>query len=278
MGAELTKLEGVGTDDGRWWIADHGAQVMAWQPTGDDADDHPVLWHAPTSLWESARDDQDGPYLRGGVPVCFPWFGAGGVPAHGLARRQVWERLDEDWSPDGSEVTARYWLVNDDLEVWHTVTMTRTALEMTLEFRNNSPVERRVECAHHTYFAVSDVTGVSVEGLGGAPYWDAVRDRHDTIPEAPVTIRPRTDAVIEASGPITLDDPGWARRVRLEREGSPQVVVWNPRPAADPSLGVTNDHWRDFVCIESAACRERAVVLAPSDTHRLVTRVTVEAR
>lgn len=276
MGAELSKLEGVGTDDGRWWIADHGAQVMAWQPTGGDAADHPVLWHAPTSLWESARDDQDGPYLRGGVPVCFPWFGAGGVPAHGLARRQAWERLDEDWFPDGSEVTVRYWLVNDGLEAWHTVRMTPDLLEMALEFTNNSGTERRVEAAHHTYFAVSDVTDVSISGLGGAPYWDAVRDRHDTIPEAPVTIRPRTDAVIEVASTLTLEDPGWGRRVRIVREGSPQVVVWNPRPASDPGLGVTNDLWREFVCIESALCREHALDLAPGATHRLVTTITVE--
>ncbi|MGJ6980321.1 hypothetical protein ACSDQ9_07290 [Aestuariimicrobium soli] len=275
MGSELTKLEGVGTDDGRWWVADHGAHVMAWQPTTSD---HPVLWHAPESLWESSVDDQDGPYLRGGVPICFPWFGVGGVPAHGIARRQAWERLDEDWSADGSELTVRHWLVNDQLEVWHTVTMTPGSLELVLEFTNNGGQVQRVEAAHHTYLAVSDVTAVSIGGLEGSRYWDAVRDRVDTIPDAPVPVRPRTDAVVEVTGPLTLDDPGWARTVHVEREGSPQVVVWNPRPASDPGLGVTNDHWREFVCIESAVCRDHALQLEPGATHRLVTRIRVEAR
>ncbi|WP_022909322.1 hypothetical protein [Aestuariimicrobium kwangyangense] len=272
MGAELTALEGVGADDGSWWVADHGSHAMAWQSA---ASDHPVLWHAPESLWESALDDQDGAYLRGGVPICFPWFGTGGTPAHGLARRQVWERLDEDWSDDGATLRVRHWLIHDQLEAFHTVTMAPDSLELVLEFTNNSPDEQRVEAAHHTYLAVSDVTRVSIDGLAGAPYWDAARDRRDVIPPGPVSIHPRTDAVIDTTGVVRLGDPGWGRSITVEREGSPQVVVWNSRPAVDPGLGVTNDHWREFVCIESALCREHALPLAPGATHRLVTRLTV---
>lgn len=268
----LTALEGAGTEDGRWWIADHGAQVMAWQPAGSA---HPVIWSAPDQLWESAEDDQDGGVIRGGVPVCFPWFGIGGVPQHGIARRQNWERLDEGWSADGSTLTVTHWLLNDGLDATQHTTFGPDRLEIRLVITNHGQTTRRVEAAHHTYYAVGDVTAISVEGLQGSSYWDANQDLSTSFDQPTQPIEPYTDFVITNSGPLTINDQAWQRTVLIERSGAPQIVMWNPRPSTDPGLGVTTERWREFVCLETAVVREQALELAPGQTHELVTSISI---
>ena len=268
--AALTALEGAGTEDGRWWIADHGAQVMAWQPEGAD---HPVIWSAPDALWESAEDDQDGAVIRGGIPVCFPWFGTGGVPQHGIARRQNWERTDEDWSNDGRTLTVTHWLLNASLEATQTTTFGPDQLELRLVMTNNGQTPRRVEAAHHTYYAVGDADQVRVQGLAGAPYWDANQDLITQFGDGDQPFAPYTDFVVTSAAALQITDPAWSRSILIEREGSPQVVVWNPRPSTDPGLGVTTERWAEFVCIETAVIREQALELAPGQTHELVTRI-----
>jgi len=268
--ATLFPLDGVGTDDHRWFVADHGAQVMAWQPAGRH---EPVLWSAPEAVWETAPDDQDGPVLRGGVPVCFPWFGAGGVPAHGTARPHDRERVSAE--VDERRLEVEDWILLGELEATQTVTMTDEVLEIRLVMTNNGSAPRRVEAAHHSYLAVGGVDGCRIRGLAGAPVWDAVADTVATLPDGDLAITPHTDKVVTSDAVIDLVDDVWRRTIHIEREGSPQVVVWNSRPAVDSSLGVTNDRWDEFVCIETAAVRELAPVLEPGTSHTMVTRISV---
>lgn len=251
-----------------WSISDHGAQVMAWQPTDDP---HPVIWHAPEDLWEEPPG-ADGGVLRGGVPVCFPWFGQGGRPVHGTARRQVWQRTAES-EHDGT-LRVTHSLTLDGWQVEQHTTMAADQLELRLWFTNTSDAPQRVEAAHHTYLRVGDVEQVTLEGLAGKRYWDAVQDLVTTFPDQPLPVAPHTDFVVETTDEVRVVDRAWGRTLVVEREGSPQVVVWNPRPGV-AGLGVTNDRWRDFVCVETCMAREHALELAPGAGHEVVTRIRV---
>ncbi|WP_203568128.1 aldose epimerase family protein [Aestuariimicrobium ganziense] len=263
-------VEGFGNHDHHWFVADHGAQVMAWQPFGNH---QRVLWSAPDDLWEVSPDDPDGGVLRGGIPTCLPWFGRADEPLHGTARRHTWERLEAELVD--MELHTTHWLLLDGLEATQRVTMTGHDLQVRVSITNTGDQPRRVEAAHHTYLAVGGVDSCRISGLGGTPVWDAAADTVGTQPEGDLLIGPNTDRVHVADGPLELVDDPWQRTIRIEREGFPQVVVWNSRPAVDAGLGVTNDRWDEFVCIESAMVREHALDLASGATHELLTRISL---
>ena len=75
----------------------HGAQLTAWQPV--HARD-PVLWMSAHSFFKPDKP------IRGGVPICFPWFGPHRedktVPAHGFGRLTPWTLCDARETPDGT--------------------------------------------------------------------------------------------------------------------------------------------------------------------------------
>jgi glucose-6-phosphate 1-epimerase len=87
-------------------IALHGAQVLGFAPR----DDREWLWVSDKALF------QVGKALRGGIPICFPWFGphasGGDFPAHGFARTWLW-RLSGVEALDSRRVRAELELASD---------------------------------------------------------------------------------------------------------------------------------------------------------------------
>ena len=91
----------------------HRAHVTGWRPAGGD----PVLWMSGCSAFAAGKA------IRGGVPICFPWFGGRpgrpDAPSHGFARLLEWELESTDQPDDGntaivlrlssSEKTHAYW-------------------------------------------------------------------------------------------------------------------------------------------------------------------------
>jgi glucose-6-phosphate 1-epimerase len=83
----------------------HGAQVTAWRPSGAD----PVIWVSRDSQFQADKP------IRGGVPICFPWFGAhasdASAPMHGFARLSEWTLAGAE--DRGGEVHLTYLLTHD---------------------------------------------------------------------------------------------------------------------------------------------------------------------
>lgn len=264
MSADTTATDG-------FRMLDRGAQVVEWQPDGAA---HPVLFSS--ALAESSAERA----WRGGVPVCTPWFGAGPdgrrSPSHGPARTAVWQRAD---APRGR--TSHRLVLDQDatgapaqLELELATERTDDSLAITLEVRNTGQAEALVEAALHSYFAVSDVTGIELEGLDRAPFFDKITGLV-RAPGAELGFGAPVDRIYEErDGTILVVDPGWSRTLRIEREGSAEAVVWNPGP--DSGIGdLEPDAWRGFVCVEAACVGAGAVRLAPGGAHRLVSRMTV---
>ncbi|HVY38257.1 MAG TPA: D-hexose-6-phosphate mutarotase [Polyangia bacterium] len=258
-------------------VAVQGAQVLSFVPRGG----RDWLWVSERARW--AR----GAAVRGGIPVCFPWFGPHptqpGFPAHGFARTTAW-RFSAGRETDGAGAAIELTLTGDEatsklfphrFEARLTITV-GAELSLAFEVANTGTDPFSFEAALHTYFGVSDVADVSVEGLAGCDFVDKVAGgavRKEGA--APLRIAGEVDRVYDSPGPVTLRDPGGGRALRIETAGAPSTVVWNPAPAKTATLGdLTADAWRRFVCVESGAIGAGRVRLAPAARHGLVVRYT----
>jgi glucose-6-phosphate 1-epimerase len=259
----------------------HGAHVAAWQPAGHD----PVLWMSRASQWEAAKP------IRGGVPICFPWFGPHATdrsaPAHGFARLLDWTLIEALEEADGATHLAfqlttaaappAAWA--HAFEVVYRVTV-GSSLELSLEVGNTGDVAFSFEEALHTYFTVQDVRTIEVRGLEGADYLDKVggATRRSQGP-APIRFTGETDRVyLNTTAACTVHDPGKGRRIVVRKNGSDATVVWNPwidKARAMPDYG--DDEWPGMVCVETANVNVHAVTLAPGGRHTLTATIEIAA-
>jgi D-hexose-6-phosphate mutarotase len=258
----------------------HGAHLARWQPPGHD----PVLWVSSRSLFEAGKP------IRGGVPICFPWFGPHPTdkqaPLHGFARTQPWTLASAGESADGA--TLAFSLADSEANrgsAWphpfaaeYRVTA-GTSLTLTLDVRNTGALPVTFEAALHTYFAVGDVRQVRITGLEETEYLDktAAFARRSQGHE-PVRITGETDRVYLATrAACTLEDPVMRRRIRIAKDGSDTTVVWNPwvdKARAMPDFG--DEEWPVMVCIETCNAGEAAVRLDPGQRHAMTAVIEVE--
>jgi glucose-6-phosphate 1-epimerase len=264
----------------------HGAHLTMWRPSVPDGGDKSVLWLSERSNFVAGRP------IRGGVPICFPWFGQKAVaegataPMHGFARNLGWKLSAATCSPAGeahvemrlaSRGATREWWPHD-FEALFQVGIGRS-LAMALIVRNTGNDDFTIEEALHTYFTVGDVRKIRITGLERVGYFDKTHDREAAAPSgAAITFTEETDRLYAGTeGNVVLHDPVLGRRITVAKSGSKTTVVWNPwiaKAKAMPDFG--DDEWPGMVCIESANVAPHAVKLQPGQTHRLGTVLSVE--
>ena len=255
----------------------HGAHVTGWQPRGEA----PVLWLSDHSAFEAGRP------IRGGIPICFPWFGPHAAdparPPHGFARLAAWSL--ERVTREADTVTAVLSLaVTAGEPLWpHAAALRLEAsfgreLAVAFSVDNLGTSACPVAEALHTYVAVGDIRQVTLLGLAGVGYVDKVRGGARGVQgEAPLAFDGETDRpYLGTSGAVTIVDPVRSRRIVVEKEGSRTTVVWNPwiaKARAMPDFG--DDEWTAMVCVEAANALDDAFTLAPGASHTLRTRLRV---
>jgi D-hexose-6-phosphate mutarotase len=177
-----------------------------------------------------------------------------------------------------SAATRRQW--DNDFEVEYRI---RVGAELGMEFRvrntSNRPIV--IEEALHTYLSVSDVRQISVEGLANTPYSCTVPTPRNTTEGAdPIRIVEETDRVYRATrATCIVNDPGWQRRLGIEKRGSETTVLWNPwiaKAKAMPDFG--DDEWPNMLCIETCNVRDHAVTIKPGQSHTMGAVVSVAER
>lgn len=269
----------VETDRCRARLTPYGAHVCEWTPAAQTS---PVLFLSPRAIF--AR----GSAIRGGVPVCFPWFAAHATdpskPAHGFARTRLWTVGDVRRDASGDvqivfELTAdaeTRALWTTDFSASLTVSL-GTTLSMTFEVENRSSSPTTCEIALHTYVTVGDAARTKVFGLEQARYLDKVEGMREKPPSgAPVTFTGEVDRIyVDTTSACTIEDLILSRTIRIEKSGSPTTVVWNPGPEKGPAVRDLGEAWRNFVCVETAACRPRPVALAPTAHHTLTATISI---
>lgn len=252
-----------------------GATVTEFEPTGAQ----PVVWTSPNTHYEV------GTPIRGGIPVCWPWFGqhaTPGFPAHGFVRNQMWHVVRVEDSADdqtsivlGIEDNAdshQLWPFHYSLELKVTV---GPELELTLASTNRDERDIPYSSALHTYFRVSDIAAIRIDGLDQTTYLSKVHNYEQFIGNGPIMIGERVDRVyLNTESTCTIVDPGFGRKVVIEKSGSRTTVVWNPwaRLSAEMAeLGA--DAYRQFVCVETVVGPQEQMVLPAGKTHKMVARI-----
>lgn len=256
-----------------------GAHVTAWAPAGQ-AD---VIWMSEKSAFAP------GAPIRGGAPVCFPWFGPlpwGNAPLHGFARVSDWTLAEV--TEQGDEVALVFTLSDSEetrASAWphpfdarYTVTV-GAGLTLALEVTNTGAEPITFAEAFHTYLGVGDVRDVSITGLEQAPYVDRLVSPEWLEPTGePLTITAETDRVYAQPGTIAVVDRAGARTLTITAQGSANAVVWNPWIAKAAAMGdFGDDEWTQMVCIETCNVLDAAVTLAPGERHAMVATISVSA-
>lgn len=286
---QITLLQHAGHDclqlktrHGTAIIAQHGAHLLSWVPTGQ----RDVFWLSPEALPEPAA-------IRGGVPVCWPWFSKQGMPAgamqHGPVRCLPW-RVSAIHASSDDEISLSLepcaQATHDNslaalapgLQVSLRITLGQT-LSQTLHTRNLGSQPFQLTQALHNYFAVGSASQVGIGGLADLPYQDRLRGLATNIQLEPFALEQACDRTYYHASPdasddsmrrYTLVDPVWQRRIMIDTRGSRSVVVWNPgSEGARKMADVPDDGWQDFFCIEAANAGPDVIVLAPGAEHSL---------
>ncbi|MET0717621.1 MAG: D-hexose-6-phosphate mutarotase [Pseudoxanthomonas sp.] len=259
-------------------ISLHGGQLLSYVPRGFED----LLWLSPLS--KRAPDA-----IRGGVPVCWPYFGREGqapdVPQHGFARNTRWKLLDARIDEAGVAIVelALPEKAGFPLRLQQTLRI-GSELRQSLSTYNTGTTPIAFTQALHSYFRVGDAERVHVAGLEGLQYADRYDgQRHAQSgewnlqdPRDPG----RSDRTYQDTGKrFTLFDPVLGRRIELETSGSRSLVVWNPGAAGIAAIGdAPADGWREFVCLEATNAGGDVIHLAPGEIHVLAQRVTASGK
>jgi glucose-6-phosphate 1-epimerase len=249
----------------------YGAHVTSWKPMGGEE----VLFLSSQSRWEH------GHAIRGGVPVCFPWFGDKAddpkAPAHGFVRTKAWQL--ESIAQVGAAVTVSMFTEsNEDTKRWwpaefrmvHRATF-GSELSLELVVTNTGTTSLRFEEALHAYHRVGNIADIRLRGLDTVHYLDKTDSNRKKIQHGEIVIVSETDRVyLNTRDAIELEDPVLHRRIRVTKENSLTTVVWNPWVQKAHSLAdLADDEWTQMICIESSNVSDFAVDLAPGQQHKM---------
>jgi glucose-6-phosphate 1-epimerase len=246
----------------------YGAHVLSYQPASEMES---ILFLSNRAVYEKGKP------IRGGIPICFPWFGThpdnATLPAHGWARTQDWELLETAHSDE--KIVVRLRLASGDFEAICELGF-GVQFSIDLEVRNQGSESQTYEIALHTYFKVADVERVQIVGLEGVPYLDQLTKSIFPGQSRAIRFTEETDRIYQGEiGQIQLHDEVLHRTIELSARGSRSTIVWNPWVAKSQRMADFGDtEFHKMCCIETANVRANCVQLSPGESH--VTGVSIE--
>ena len=260
-------------------ISTYSGQVLSYRPKGQT---HDLLFVSDKAYYE------DGKAIKGGIPVCWPWFGPDpegqGRPAHGFVRNRQWQVSASESLADGStkvvlglsdsEETRKLWPHSFRLSIEITV---GDSLKVELVTHNRGDKSVTISQALHTYFQVGDIGKVRVLGLEGAEYIDKVDDSACKTQAGPVTVDGEVDRIYTGvTGELVIDDESLGRKIRIISGGCSTAVVWNPWAEIAASMAdLDDDDYRKMICVETANAGPETVAIAAGSEYRLAAEYTI---
>ncbi len=252
-------------------VALHGAQVLAWNLDGDA-----LLWLSPIARIRAGKG------IRGGIPVCWPWFADHPTdatkPAHGFVRHRAWSVASTEATSEFVSIALATATTEADQHLWPhcaavrlTVTLGAT-LTLALETTNTGPATLPLTEALHTYFRVSDIADAQVTGLEGRTFLDKLEGFARKTQSGPIEFAGEVDRIyLGDTGAIAIHDAGTRRTLHIAGTGSRCAVVWNPWTDKTARLGDMGSPtaFRQMVCVETANAGDDVVTLLPGATHTL---------
>jgi glucose-6-phosphate 1-epimerase len=257
----------------------YGAHITSFRPhnTMD------LLWMSTESSFEVGKA------IRGGIPVCFPWFGPHKTdpekPQHGFARLMYWDVASTATNAAGetviklelnsSEETKSYWPHDFCAEMTIVVGKKLTA---TLKITNTSNAPFDYTCALHTYYSLSAIESVSIEGLKDLTYYNQNTGENGVQEEETLEItEPLTRHYLNTETPVIIADSAFRRRIKVDKTGSKVTTVWNPGAETCAKIGdLPDDGYETFVCVEATNAFDYPVHLASGESFKTSTVIGID--
>lgn len=256
----------------------HGAHVTSWIPAGAEE----VIFLSDKAQW------QEGRAIRGGVPICFPWFNAKRddpkAPSHGFVRTKAWElesvihegnAVAVTLSTTNNEATSKWWPHDFRAEFRATF---GAQLKLELTVTNTGAAPFTFEEALHTYYKVGQIRDIRIVGLDGAAFLDNTDSLREKRQQGDNVFTQRTDnAYLNTRSELELIDPSLRRRIHIGKQNSVNTVVWNPwEELARGMADLGDEEWQQMVCCEAANIWAAAVILQPDEQHTVTANIRVE--
>lgn len=271
----------VNNEQAKALISVYGGQVLAFQPA-----------HAQQQLLFVSQQAyyQPGKAIKGGVPICWPWFGPDlegkGRPAHGFMRNRMWEVISTALTPEGAvqivlgatdtAETRAIWSRAFALQLEITIADT---LNLELTTRNTGTQPCTITQAFHPYFQVGDIRQTSVTGLENTRYIDKVSDNMEREQLGAVTIDAEVDRIYQAVGSsdLVIHDQAWQRRIRITSKGNRTAVVWNPWAKRSAAMSDLEDEdYLRFICVETTNAATDRAHIPPNSEVKLSANYKIE--
>ncbi|PWI35053.1 D-hexose-6-phosphate mutarotase [Vibrio albus] len=257
-------------------ISLHGGHVLWFKPAGQED----VIWLSEKAEFNTAKA------FRGGIPVCWPWFGTIASPSHGFARTSQWYIVEHRETEDGVIVCLGLEENEESLAIWPNAFEARLYVEVseklkvTLDVTNTDDKEWKFSGALHTYLNIADVRESVTTGMGGE-FVDKLQDGQVTQGGSELQLTDTVDRVYtQPEAVIEVSDPKYSRTITVTNNGHNSAVIWNPWEAGAKAMGDMADNgYETMLCVEStwnADSLEEGKALQPGDSHQLVTEIAVK--
>ena len=258
-------------------IALHGAHLLHFTPTGQQA----VVFTSDSAIYK------DGKAIRGGIPICWPYFNAHPTqkdfPAHGIARNRFWELLSIKSEADSHTVILEMPIHEEDLNIiggpcklTATFEITDT-LKISLTTTNTGTTDLTIGGALHPYFQIGSISDTSISGLDTVSNLDTLTDK-TSIQNGPIEIDQEYDRIfIPSKETATIHDKSNNRDIIVSKANSCATTIWNPWIEKSNSMSdLGNDDYLNFLCIEAINWREDLQTIAPGNSHSLIQEISTE--
>lgn len=261
----------------------HGAHLISWKP---HTEAHDVLYLSEKAVY---RNDKA---IRGGIPVCWPWFGPVHNPQHGYARISEWNEDCIEFVDNGktkAHICLSLVIEKEaDNAIFHLkgimdITFGGNTLTQSLKTINlSSNATTEITDALHTYYSIEDITKISITGLENVTFYDKVNidksnpDKITPALGAPLRFVGAYDRdYYPTKGEIIIHDEARKRAIKIDRSGSNSCVVWNVHEGAKSLSDMGDDDYKIYVCVEAANIRGDTITLKPGQEHTLSFTATV---
>ncbi|MGF1535395.1 MAG: D-hexose-6-phosphate mutarotase [Elainellaceae cyanobacterium] len=253
-------------------ISLYGGQVLSFQPKDEP---NPVLFLSKTAYY------REGKAIKGGVPVCWPWFGPDpegqGRPNHGFVRNRLWDVVKTEAAGETTTVTLGVTASDDTRAIWPQSfdlaieISVGKSLSMALITRNTGDAPFSITQALHTYFIVGDVTQVAVLGLDGKAYLDKVDGGTEKTQSGDVTVAQEVDRIyLDVPSELVIDDKALGRKIHVTSSGSKTAVVWNPWVEIAAKMGDLEDNdYQRMICVETTNAATDIVEVPAGEAFRM---------
>jgi glucose-6-phosphate 1-epimerase len=254
-------------------ISLYGAQIQSFKPIGHDE----VLWMSEKSMFTEGKP------IRGGIPLCFPWFGPNAenntLPMHGFARLCNWEI--EEISDLANESTKLILCLESNeytRSIWpfefsaKLIVIVGSELTATLHYSNTSKQEFSCTDALHTYFKVSNIENIVIEGLKDTEYYQGFgMDTYVQKEELLAIKNEENRRYINHTGTCVIIDKGAKRKINVSKTGSKVTVVWNPWDVQGNIPDIQSNGYQTMICVEAVNTYTDVIKLQPGQSFSIST-------